>query len=154
MNKKTSNFLEKFFDKLISASIEKIIIFCGTLGITVIGVTTAVKNGLNHKVTITVSQLLALSLGLILVLIFIVLILKKLKAKQKFKEGMQVVLSTQKSPVMSAGKYNFISNKVQCSWTYDNEIRQQWINQDQLIEYVRPASNSRRPHAGNYWRNN
>ncbi|MBI1341803.1 MAG: hypothetical protein GC171_02590 [Terrimonas sp.] len=134
-----SSFSDKVYDKLIETSVEKIIaLFAIVTGLSVFAIAKATKALLSQKIVLTVSQLLAFTVGLILLVIFIALVRKKLKAKQKFEEGTRVILSTHTYPVMSAGSYNFINNKVHCSWTHEKEVKHQWINQNQLIEYTPP----------------
>ncbi len=52
---------------------------------------------------------------------------------------------------MSVGKYNFLSDKIECSWTYSGEIKTRWISQNQLIEYERPQFKRHQDRAGSFW---
>ena len=52
---------------------------------------------------------------------------------------------------MSAGKYDFLKNKVQCSWSHDKVIKQQWINQNQLIEYKEPEKKPVAKSRSDFW---
>lgn len=147
-----SKFLNKVYDKLIEISVEKIVtLFIIITGVSVFSVAKLTKAFLSQRIVLTVSQLLAISVGVISFILFIILIRKKLKSKQRFKEGTRVILSTQTYPAMSAGKYNFINNKVQCSWIHEKEVKQQWVNQNQLIEYIPPTYNPQPKRRSDFW---
>ena len=90
---------------------------------------------LKYSFEIKVWQCILLVFAFIFMAFIIWLIKLKLHSKQKFPEGTNVILKTSRSPVMSAGKYNFFNNKVICTWHSDKEIKNELINQNLLKEY-------------------
>lgn len=132
-------FLKRVLEKFIDASIEKII--GGLLGITGLAIWPLLRppvDFLKQRLFVSLGEILA---GIVVFLFMFLLgacLRKKLVAKRLFKEGAKVTLSTKTHPIMSVGKYNFISNKLSCSWIHDGQVKNQWINQNQLVEYEKP----------------
>ncbi|MFC0775274.1 hypothetical protein [Terrimonas alba] len=144
--------LDKIFDKLIEFSIENVTTgFVMVTGISLFSILKFTKGVLGQTVVLTVSQIFAFAVGLLFLSLFVIYLRKKLKTKQKFKEGTRIILSTHTYPVMSAGKFNFLNNKVHCSWTHEKEIKQKWVNQNQLIEYIPPTYNPQPKRRSDYW---
>jgi hypothetical protein len=61
---------------------------------------------------------------------------RKLMALRKFQGKEKVKHSNDNSPLMSVGRYNYFTRKVECSWFDTNgNFHSQWINQDELTRY-------------------
>ena len=135
---------KKLIDKILDALIEKslttgLLIISTVTGVTAFSIWELTKNMLNYQVKISVSTLLGLLfiVGILSVLFWYTRL--KLLSKKLFTEGTKVILSTGRSPVMSAGKYNFLNNKVLCTWAPDQKITHEWVNQNLLKEYEAPS---------------
>ena len=127
---------EKIIDKLLEFSLEKVVVFFTLIsGITTFSLWSGIKKFFIYKLEIEVSVLIASLFLLICVVFILYYIVKRLRSKQKFPEGTQVILTSKNSPVMSAGKFNFLNNKVLCIWPNNKTIHKEWINQNQLEEY-------------------
>ncbi|MGZ5486547.1 MAG: hypothetical protein ACXWFB_11685 [Nitrososphaeraceae archaeon] len=127
---------EKIIDRLLEFSLEKVVVFFTLIsGITAYTLWSGIKRIFNYKLEIEVSVLITSLFLLICVLFILYYIFKRLKSKQKFSEGTQVILTSKNSPAISAGKFNFLNNKVLCSWHYNKAYHEKWINQNQLEEY-------------------
>lgn len=133
-------FTEKFYEKLIELSIVQVTIaFVIITGFSLMSFLQLTKRILGNPFTFNLGQFIAFIAVEILLVLFIIYLRKKLISKQRFNEGTKVTLSTQTQPIMSAGKFNFMNNKVQCTWTHERAIKQEWINQNQLLEYKLPG---------------
>ena len=148
--------LIKIKDAFITASIEKTIAFALIIvgGVSFFSLYNSIKALLKTKITLTIGSILIILAGIILSFYVTIIVLRRLKNKQQFEEGTRIVLSTRTSLVMSAGKYNFWNNKVLCTWIDGKEVKENWINQNQLTEYEPPTYNPRpRPKKfEGYWR--
>lgn len=133
------NIKEKIVDKFIDFIFKKTFELITITGITVVAIVGYIKGFLFYSFKIRVIDCIFFVIGLLVIYIFY----KKLKSKQKFIEGTQVILTTNTHPIMSAGKYCFINNKVKCTWVVDKAIKSEYINQNLLKEYNHVPSKPR-----------
>ncbi|RFZ89877.1 hypothetical protein D0C36_24300 [Mucilaginibacter conchicola] len=78
------------------------------------------------------------SVSAILVFALAASLIKHLRKGQHvalFEEGTQVILKTDRRPVMVVGRFNPKNNTVLCSWTVDSKINEESINQNLLKLY-------------------
>ena len=134
---------EKIVENLLELSLEKGISFITLIfGISSLSVWGVTKWLLNYTVQISLGVFLVCLLTELFLILVIIYVRKKLGSKRKFQEGKQVILSTLHLPVMTAGKYNFLNNTIQCTWSDKEGIKSNWINQNQLVEYTPPSYSS------------
>lgn len=132
---------EKILDKvkdIIPNTIAKLLTILLS-SLSVFTVIAYVKEFLFNSIEIKIWQCILLVFSIVVLSFVLWLIKLKLQSKQKFPEGTNVILKTGRSPVMSAGKYNFFNNKVICTWHADKEIKNELINQNLLKEYQTPV---------------
>lgn len=128
--------LDKFKDIIPNTIVKLLTVLLSSLS--VFTVIAYIKGFLIYSFEIKVWQCILLVFGIIITIFILWLIKLKLHSKQKFSEGTSVILKTGRSPVMSAGRYNFFSNKVNCTWHSSNEIKNELLNQNLLKGYQAP----------------
>lgn len=146
---------EKIVDKLLELSLQKgVTLLALIFGISSFSVWGVFKLWFNYKFEISLGQFLVSLLIEFFIIVLILYTRKKLSSKRKFNEGTQVILSTLYLPIMTAGKYNFMNNTVQCTWSDKEGIKSKWINQNQLVEYTPPSpshTNRTKSRNSGYW---
>lgn len=68
---------------------------------------------------------------------------KDLKHKQIIKNGTQVILKTDTNPIMAVSKFNNKTNELLCTWNNQGELKEKWISQEVLKEYLNTEPNNK-----------
>jgi uncharacterized membrane protein len=146
-----SSSKRKITDRLLDISVEKAIALIAVFsGLSVASFAAFAKEIWARHFFISIGGVILFVMAELVLILVIWLIYHKRKEKRLFEEGTKVKLSTGNSPVMSAGRYNFINNKVHCTWSHDKEVKSQWINQNQLAEYI-PAESKTVIRRSDFW---
>lgn len=152
MKKKLAEKIEDYF---IEQSLAKVTIILITVyGISVFSIVKLTRGVLNYQVILSVSDLLGIFLSLTFIILLAWYIRLKFRSKRKFEEGAEVILTTGHAPVMSAGKYNFLNNKICCTWSHEQRIKHEWINQNLLKEYEKSELPRIVKRSSEYWSRN
>jgi len=143
--------MRRFFDKLESALIElgilKFLIFLTTsYSFGIWALISFFKESITIQFTITIGEILSTVTGFILLTFVLWIAIRKIISRKKFSSDDRVTLSTLTYPIMTVGPYNFITNRIQCSWFDPNQIIQrEWINQNELVLYIEKKSRAKQP---------
>jgi hypothetical protein len=79
---------------------------------------------------------LSISFSVLLAIILMLRYFKGLRGQRVFHGQEQVRHNNHNSPLMTVGKYNYLTRKVECSWFDANgNFHSEWINQDELKRY-------------------
>jgi hypothetical protein len=91
---------------------------------------------LNYELPLKTWQIIIfiISSYIILKILFKYLTIKS--HEQVIKNGTQVILKTNTNPIMIASKFNHKSNEILCTWNFKGEMKEKWISQEALKEYV------------------
>jgi uncharacterized protein YodC (DUF2158 family) len=140
--------IEKITSKLIELSVEKLLgLFLLTTGVSVLSVWSFFK----YTFVISIGQFLAILIVVIITNVFYFLFKAQIENKSQIKSGDNVILNSGHGPIMAAGRFSFLTNKIECTWFDKGEAKSVWIYQTQLQVYVKQEKNSTPRRKSSHW---
>lgn len=114
---------EKIIGYFVEFSLQKgIVIIILLTGISTSAIAALVRRFFMYTFEISSLQIVIVLCIMVFLSFLSLYVYKRSNFKKKYQEGEKVVLSTERVPIMSVGKYNFLTNKVFCSWSAGNII--------------------------------